>query len=681
MRKALFVFACSLVCSTAVRADEGSRSRDVTPDPALVFDNFSETFGFHGENSLLVFAGRSGFHRSDSRGNRWRRAMNGFLDPTGVEPFGGGLCQARSDPSTVYSASGAFNPRGAPIFHTGNLGRSWRAVGSIAGRAYADCAVDASNPDVVYVLALDNLFIGSLFKSIDGGHSFAATGLPPLEGVTFVRTSPTRPQTVYVGNVTGGPTDGVYVSADGGVTFTRLPASPLQPFRLDAHPSRDGLLFVLGFDGTAVVRFRSADGGATFHKVGPNDVNAVAFDPEDESAVYLAAGAGGLYRSSDFGVTFTRLPGPAPAQVGPNGVGGMGVSPAKEGRARIYISTERGPYRSDDGGSTFKSISASYRGAAVNDLGIDAAGRLMVVVYHTVVAFRARTAGHPRSGSYDQFGANLTTTQADFFGGGWNGTSIAASPVDPNTAVVSALGNGVFSTTDGGATWKRATVIPNTGFYSNTRAAFAPSSASRVYIIPQGGGLFRSDDTGQSFRRVSVVRLGTLAVDPTDLDVIYLAAFNTRGGLFKSTNGGNTVVSLGVPGNFSAIAIDPRHPQTIYASNRDGGVLRSLNGGATWSSASAGLPPTGETLAVAVDPNLPARVYAWVKAGGLFVSADGGGSWTAADTGEAVRRSGIDAGRAAMAVDRVVPGRVYLGNSGVVQIDTLADRDGEDEED
>jgi hypothetical protein len=34
-----------------------------------------------------------------------------------------------------------------------------------------------------------------------------------------------------------------------------------------------------------------------------------------------------------------------------------------------------------------------------------------------------------------------------------------------------------------------------------------------------------------------------------------------------------------------------------------------------------------------------------------------------------------------MAVDRVVPGRVYLGNSGVVQIDTLADRDGEDEED
>src|SRR5258708_1498452 len=192
MRKALFVFACSLVCSTAVRADEGGRSRDVTPDPALVVHNFSEAFAFHGENSLLVFAGRSGFHRSDSRGNRWRRAMNGFLAPTGVEPFGGGFCQAPSEPSTVYSASGVFNSPGAPIFRTGNLGRRWRAVGSIAGQAYVDCAVDASNPDVVYVLAQDDRFIGSLFKSIDGGHSFAATGLPPLEGAFFVRTSPTR---------------------------------------------------------------------------------------------------------------------------------------------------------------------------------------------------------------------------------------------------------------------------------------------------------------------------------------------------------------------------------------------------------------------------------------------------------------------------------------------------------
>ena len=88
--------------------------------------------------------------------------------------------------------------------------------------------------------------------------------------------------------------------------------------------------------------------------------------------------------------------------------------------------------------------------------------------------------------------------------------------------------------------------------------------------------------------------------------------------------------------------------------------------------------PLNEVLAVAVDPVIPARVYAWVQAAGLFVSADGGGSWTAAETGEAARTTGIEAGRAAMAVDRLVPGRVYIGNSGVVQIDTLGDHDGDD---
>lgn len=47
----------------------------------------------------------------------------------------------------------------------------------------------------------------------------------------------------------------------------------------------------------------------------------------------------------------------------------------------------------------------------------------------------------------------------------------------------------------------------------------------------------------------------------------------------------------------------------------------------------------------------------------------------AADTGESIRRSGIEVGQAAIAVDRVVPGRVYLGNSGVVQVDTLPEED------
>jgi hypothetical protein len=444
------------------------------------------------------------------------------------------------------------------------------------------------------------------------------------------------------------------------------------------HPTVAGLLFVSAVDGL----FRSTDGGATFALVaGPDQVNTIAFDPSDPAAVFAAATTGGVLRSANFGATFTRLAGPTAEQAGPHGVGFVAVGGARRGRSRIYASTERGPFRSDDGGNTFVPVNHTYRGATVNDLAIDAAGRLTVAAFHTVVAWRAQVAGHSRSDSFDAFGVRVTTTQPDIFGA-WNGAAVAPSPVDANSALVAASGNGVFSTADDGATWTKATFTPFEPFFGSfVRLAFAPGSATRVYLAPRGSGLFRSDDGGRSFQLASLAepRIGAVAVDPRNREVVYLGAFDNGHGLFKSVDGGTTIVSLGVRGNFSSLSIDPRNPQTIYAANRAGGVLRSVDAGATWISASTGLPPANSVLAVAVDPRIAARVYAWVKAAGLFVSADGGASWTAVETAEAWRRSGIEAGQATMAVDPMVAGRVYIGNSGVVQIDTLQpDEDGED---
>jgi len=182
--------------------------------------------------------------------------------------------------------------------------------------------------------------------------------------------------------------------------------------------------------------------------------------------------------------------------------------------------------------------------------------------------FRAQKAGRPRSGSYDQFGARLTTSQPNPQGE-WDGVAVAPSPVDPDAAVVVTIGNGVFSTEDGGASWTRAAFAPFEPFFGSfVRITIAPGNMSRVYLIARGPGLARSDDAGRSFRQLFAERLGAIAVDPTNPDVIYLGAFDNGHGLFKSVNGGNTVVSLGVPGNFSSLAVDPRHPQTVYAGNR-----------------------------------------------------------------------------------------------------------------
>ncbi len=66
------------------------------------------------------------------------------------------------------------------------------------------------------------------------------------------------------------------------------------------------------------------------------------------------------------------------------------------------------------------------------------------------------------------------------------------------------------------------------------------------------------------------------------------------------------------------------------------------------------------------------RVFAWLRGDGLYQSDDAGGSWVATNDGESKRRSPIFAGRGKMVLDPLVPGRVYLGNSGVLKIDTTS---------
>jgi hypothetical protein len=63
-----------------------------------------------------------------------------------------------------------------------------------------------------------------------------------------------------------------------------------------------------------------------------------------------------------------------------------------------------------------------------------------------------------------------------------------------------------------------------------------------------------------------------------------------------------------------------------------------------------------------------------LREGDLFASHDGASSWHGVDTGEALRRSGVESGRGSIVADPNHPRRVYLGNAGVMRID--ADEDG-----
>jgi hypothetical protein len=358
------------------------------------------------------------------------------------------------------------------------------------------------------------------------------------------------------------------------------------------------------------------------------------------------------------------LPGPTSGQLGNLGVANVGIPPAG---APIYVSTSYGPLRSDDDGQTFVPNQGDYHGAVVNDLGFDAAGSLLVGTFHTLQLFRGARPGHPEP--YESPGATIIQPGAAT-------AAIAASPVDPNVLLVAlAFDLGALRTDNGGATWTRISGISTVSPFC--RMTFARSDASRVYYVNRGGGptvtgFYRSTDEGHSFARTFRERLGSVAADPNNASTVYVGTWDDGNGLFKSTDGGLTFTSLPLTpaqtGDFGSLAIDPTRTQTVYAGRRQGGLLRSDDGGATWVLLS-GLPG-GEVLGVALDPQSPAHVFAWIQGAGLFRSDDRGGNWRAADTGEAKRRSGIEAGRGTLVADPKVSGRVYIGNSGVVQIDT-----------
>src|SRR5262249_55745963 len=122
----------------------------------------------------------------------------------------------------------------------------------------------------------------------------------------------------------------------------------------------------------------------------------------------------------------------------------------------------------------------------------------------------------------------------------------------------------------------------------------------------------------------------------------------TSGALFVSNDSGDHWHQVSTVPDGALIAIDPKTPSTIYAttSTIHNGVstgttlIKSIDGGSSWSGASQGLP-AGSILALAIDPVNPSNLYAGTL-GGLFKSSDGGAHWAATEAGNQVNSIAID---------------------------------------
>jgi hypothetical protein len=240
----------------------------------------------------------------------------------------------------------------------------------------------------------------------------------------------------------------------------------------------------------------------------------------------------------------------------------------------------------------------------------------------------------------------LGFTESGLGGGGFQNV-IAIDPADSGLVLAGGDTSGIYRSLDRGTTWQPAdTGLTDTSQFKIASIEFSPVVPGRVYAAAgnsgSGGGLLESDDSGQTWAVRSTVPQFAggdtpgiaglppshprstghlLAIDPAG--TIYAATFSA--GIMRSTDGGTTWTTLGLAGqHLRSIALDPADPNVVIAAGYEGGLFRTTTAGSTGTFAAvAGAPTRVEELRF-----IGGDLYA-AGSTGMTVSHDAGGTWQA----------------------------------------------------
>ena len=249
---------------------------------------------------------------------------------------------------------------------------------------------------------------------------------------------------------------------------------------------------------------------------------------------------------------------------------------------------------------------------------------------------------------------------------GGRATAVAGVPQYPDRFYFGATGGGLWRTDDAGTIWRNI----SDGFFetgSVGAVAVAPSDPNVVYaglgeapvrgvMTTHGDGVYRSTDGGATWQHLGLEdsrHISRVQVHPHDPDTVWVAAQghlygpNETRGIYRSTDGGTTwtrTLFVDASTGASDLTLDPSNPRVLYAAmwqhrrfawriesgGPGSGVWKSVDGGVTWTRLENGLPERMGKIGVAVSPARPSRVWAMIEAeeGGLFRSDDSGSSFT-----------------------------------------------------
>lgn len=240
-----------------------------------------------------------------------------------------------------------------------------------------------------------------------------------------------------------------------------------------------------------------------------------------------------------------------------------------------------------------------------------------------------------------------------------------------------------------------------------------PTNPNTIFIATAGGGIWKTTNSGNNWTPLTdnqpTLFIGSIAMAPSNPNIIYAGTGDTMisgqpgipsantlnytgQGVLKSTDGGSTWTLLNANGKFTGrkiatIVVNPTNPDLVYAAITgpgvngnvgNTGIWRSTDGGLTWINTTASINQGDAYSSLVMDPANPQVLYAGIgspfgsASNGVYKTTDGGNTWSLLGGGIP---AGVVDGRITLAVSPKAPGTVFASIAGSGQAGSAAQND------